>query len=107
MNRSITVCAIFMVLTAGQAGASDSLELEPCINGSVSSSGLFTSQAEEDLYGAVTFDGLELARQELEPCINGEVSASGLFSSQVEEDLHKLVTQKLRFHGELGDTRME
>jgi len=107
MNKSITLCAILMVSMAGQAGASDSLELEPCINGAVSSTGLFTSQAEEDLYGAVTLDGLEISRQELEPCINGEVSESGLFSSQVEEDLHKLVTQKLSVRGELSDSRTE
>ena len=51
--------------------------LEPSINGGVSATGLFASQAEEDRY----FTSLEL-----EPCINGGVSSTGLFASQAEED---------------------
>lgn len=59
----------------------DEYALEPSINGGVSASGLFASQAEEDRYRA------ERLALDLEPCINGGVSASGGFASQTEEDL--------------------
>jgi transposase-like protein len=55
-------------------------DLEPCINGAVSETGTFPSQAEEDAH----------ALNMLEPAINGEVSASGRFSSQEEEDAARL-----------------
>ena len=61
----------------------DEYALEPSINGGVSATGMFASQAEEDRYLA---DLREIALN-LEPCINGGVSASGRFSSQAEEDL--------------------
>jgi hypothetical protein len=67
-------------VTAHGASSAD-YALEPCINGGVSASGLFASQAEEDRALA------ERLALELEPCINGEVSASGRFSSQAEEDM--------------------
>ena len=54
--------------------------LEPSINGGVSATGQFASQAEEDRYL------LERAALALEPCINGGVSMSGGFASQYEED---------------------
>jgi hypothetical protein len=54
--------------------------LEPCINGGVSSTGLFASQAEEDRQLA------ERRALALEPCFNGAVSARGFFPNQVEED---------------------
>ncbi len=62
-----------------QANDFDPLELEPCINGGVSVSGLYPSQALENRYG--TFDDLDL-----EPTLNGDVSASGLFPDQEIEE---------------------
>lgn len=61
----------------------DRYALEPCINGGVSATGVFASQAEEDAYLSAQ-RARELA---LEPCINGDVSATGLFATQAEEDL--------------------
>ena len=58
----------------------DPYALEPSINGGVSASGLFATQAEEDAYHASRW------ALRLEPCINGEVSANGLFAGQAEED---------------------
>ena len=77
MNKAIIFGA---VLVAGQAIAADTLELEPCINGGVSASGLFVSQAEEDAHRTKM-----LVSHDLEPCINGGVSASGSFATQDEE----------------------
>ena len=60
------------------------LSLEPCINGGMSATGLYASQALQNAaHAAVT------QTWELEPCINGGVSASGLNASQTEEDLVK------------------
>lgn len=66
----------------------DPYALEPCINGGVSATGLFASQAEEDRYLAQQrrYERNYLQALELEPCINGGVSATGLFASQAEED---------------------
>ena len=61
------------------------LDLEPCINGDVSESGLFASQEEEDRFVRSRF---ALSDLDLEPCINGDVSSSGLYSSQEAEDIH-------------------
>jgi hypothetical protein len=58
----------------------DPYALEPSINGGVSATGMFASQAEEDRYFA------ERRALELEPCVNGGVSATGMFASQAEED---------------------
>lgn len=63
------------------------LDIEPCINGDVSESGLFASQEEEDRF---VRDRLEASDLDLEPCINGDVSSSGLYSSQEAEDINSL-----------------
>ena len=74
------VPALLLVSALAVAAPSDDFSLEPSINGGVSASGLFASQAEEDRYLA------ELSIENLEPCINGGVSANGLFASQAEQD---------------------
>jgi len=65
------------------AGAAevDEYALERYINGGVSATGAFATQAEKDTYmtNRKTLD--------LEPCINGGVSATGMFASQAKEDL--------------------
>jgi hypothetical protein len=77
------------VLAVGALAAADHFDrdpyaLEPSINGGVSATGLFASQAAEDRYLAAQ----RRYRQalELEPCINGSVSATGLFASQAAEN---------------------
>jgi len=64
MNKSTLFGAVLMMAIAGHVGAADNLEMEPCINGEVSASGLFASQAEEDAYNA----------EAQEPCIHGELA---------------------------------
>jgi hypothetical protein len=72
--------ALLIAGVTAQASHVDPYALEPSINGGVSASGLFASQAAEDRYHA------ERLALELEPCINGSVSASGRFASQAEEN---------------------
>ena len=76
--------ALFAMATNALA-LDDDLSLEPCINGDVSESGLFASQAEEDRF---VRNYLEASTLDLEPCINGDVSSSGLYPSQAAEDLY-------------------
>jgi hypothetical protein len=84
MSKSISAIILTQALLCGAVLAgheeADPYALEPSINGGVSASGLFASQAKEDAYLAA------LAAEALEPCINGGVSANGLFASQTEED---------------------
>lgn len=63
-------------------------DLEPCINGGVSATGLYASQAEEDrAIQLAILKNNRLARElELEPCIDGGVSATGLYVNQRAED---------------------
>lgn len=77
------------------------LELEPAINGTVSSSGLFPSQALENRYGADSILHIEYDEFGIEPAINGNVSASGLFPSQAMEDNAK--DDSWRLMGDLAD----
>ncbi len=81
MKKTLLVMFISMSLAAGisQAKGLGSIDLEPCIDGGVSSSGLFPSQELEDRYS--TFDALDV-----EPALNGAVSASGLYPTQEMED---------------------
>jgi len=85
MNKTIHGVILAPLMLCGMAIADqeyvDPYALEPSINGGVSASGLFASQAEEDAY----LVGLQA--ENLEPCINGDVSESGLYASQAEEDV--------------------
>ena len=74
-------------LALGVQAATDE-DLEPCINGGVSSTGLYASQAEEDQAKRL---GIMISSRiaeeiELEPCIDGGISATGLYVSQRAED---------------------
>jgi hypothetical protein len=84
MKNSIFAAILTQVLLCTAAIAdhpySDAYALEPSINGGVSATGMFATQAEEDAYF------LERQALELEPCINGDVSANGLFASQNAQD---------------------
>lgn len=87
MNRWLIGLGLAQALLSSSVVASpasvDEYALEPSINGGVSATGMFPSQAEEDRYLA----DLREIELDLEPCINGGVSASGLFATQAEEDL--------------------
>ena len=64
----------------GSALASETVRpnaLEPCINGQVSVSGLYATQAKENAARQA---------QRLESSLNGEVSTSGLYPTQAMED---------------------
>lgn len=88
MKRTIqaTLLSIF-VITSGAALA-ENYELEPCVNGEVSASGLFPTQEAEDQF--IT-SRLQASNWDLEPCINGDVSPSDMFPSQVAEDRQHMV----------------
>ena len=58
MKKMLTVSLIAVAMFLGQAAAAN-LDLEPCVNGDVSTSGLFNTENAE----TVAF----------EPCINGDV----------------------------------
>ena len=76
-----------IIWTQGVQAAMDE-DLEPCINGGVSATGLYASQAEEDRakrLGIMTNSWIA-GQLDLEPCINGGVSATGLYLSQRAED---------------------
>ncbi|MGB5639355.1 MAG: hypothetical protein WBM59_17725 [Sedimenticolaceae bacterium] len=85
MKATINFALFGLYAMAANALAVDyDLDLEPCINGDVSESGLFASQEDEDRFIS---DRLAVSDQDLEACINGDVSSSGLYSSQEAEDL--------------------
>jgi hypothetical protein len=88
MNKRLLILgsipALLLAGVVAQASEFGEHALEPSINGGVSATGLFASQAEEDRYFArreALADSLKL-----EPCINGAVSARGLFPTQAEAD---------------------
>jgi len=66
MKKLVLTSLISATFSFGQALAEGALELEPSINGEVSASGLYATQAEED-------HALSMLS---EPCIYGEQAAS-------------------------------
>ena len=76
-----------IILASTQAVADETTELEPCINGEVSASGLFANQKAENKHRNLQY--ITVTQSDLEPCINGEVSASGLFTNQEAEDSYR------------------
>ncbi|MCB1772859.1 MAG: hypothetical protein KDI88_04535 [Gammaproteobacteria bacterium] len=76
MNKSAIGFTLSVAIAVHGANASDALDLEPCIDGGVSATGLYVDQASEDL--ALLIEPI-MADDEyaLEPCINGGVSALG------------------------------
>jgi hypothetical protein len=81
-DRNLLALSVFSCsLAFASTAVAEDLSLEPCMNGGVSSTGLYASQAGEDRAKAAYAEAYEL-----EPCMNGGVSASGRYASQVEED---------------------
>lgn len=84
-TRVATAVLLTSVMSVVQAVEPQYEELEPCLNGEVSASGTYASDAEETLARSRT-ENAEAHRLALEPCVNGEVSATGVFPTQAHED---------------------
>lgn len=48
MKRTVITSALLLLTSVSGSGIADNLDLEPCINGAVSSTGRFATQALED-----------------------------------------------------------
>lgn len=85
MKKIVLVCLLIAWASSADAGQPESLKLEPCVNGGVSTSGTHvTDQAEVRAKSvAVVSEAGSLA---LEPCMNGGVSATGRYQTQSMED---------------------
>ena len=70
-----TAVPLCLLLGASLAYATGSLDLEPCMNGDVSASGAFPSDAAERQFYAVA---------EQEPCMNGAVPSDGVLATPIE-----------------------
>jgi hypothetical protein len=83
---SIAMLAATTLAQGVQAATEE--DLEPCINGGVSATGLYASQAEENQAKqfAIVKNSRIAGGLDLEPCINSGVSATGLYVSQRAED---------------------
>lgn len=99
MLTFVAALAAFSGLQAKDAGTPSTIELDPCMNGQVSTSGLFPTQAMEEQFARylewTTAEGLYVtfaleptveAMTTLDPGANGSVSATGTFPSQAMED---------------------
>lgn len=99
MLTFVAALAAFGSLQAKDVGAPSTIELDPCMNGQVSTSGLFPTQAMEEQFARyldwTTAQGLDVtfaleptaeAVSTLDPGANGSVSATGNFPSQAMED---------------------
>jgi hypothetical protein len=75
-TRMAVLTASFLITAS--VWATDERGLEACLNGEVSASGLYPTQAIEDRVRA--------SGQSLDAGQNGEVSASGLYPTQAMED---------------------
>ena len=92
MNKSVITYALLVATTVHADPSAEVLDLEPCIDGGVSASGLYISQTTEDHVSALEsiMVGDELA---LEPCINGGVSALGTEPADSVGDVRLVATE--------------
>lgn len=75
-------------LTAWSGNVYHPADVEPCLNGNVSSSGLFPTQALEDEYNTL------VATLKRDPCIIGVITAPQAFPTRaMEEEFHALARQ--------------
>jgi hypothetical protein len=99
MLTLVAVLAAFGGLQAQDIGTPSPIELDPCLNGQVSSSGLFPTQAMEEQFARylewTAAEGLDVtfaleptveSITTLDPGANGSVSATGTFPTQAMED---------------------
>ena len=78
MKNLVLTSLIMTAHPVGQVLAESALDLEPSINGEVSASGLYATQAEED----------HALSQLSEPCIYGEQSASS-YGAKIRENAER------------------
>ena len=77
MNKLVTyILTTSLLFGVGTLYATDSLDLEPCINGDVSASGTFPTQVAKDRHQFYA-----MAVQE--PCMNGDVPPDGVVADAV------------------------
>ena len=104
LNTLAAVAVLGTLFSAGNVSATQpttavAVDLDPCLNGQVSASGRFPTQAMENEFNRylswVTENGLAIEyalanplqpAHALEPSMNAQVSASGRFPSQAMED---------------------
>lgn len=79
MKNLMLISLIAASLTTGQVFAENSLELEPSINGEVSASGLYASQAEED----------EAFAELSEPCIYGSEATVFQYQAKTQRNVER------------------
>jgi hypothetical protein len=99
MLTFVAAVATFSGLQAQDVGTPSTIELDPCMNGQVSTSGLFPTQAMGEQFARylewTAAEGLDVTFAleptvevitTLDPGANGSVSATGTFPSQAMED---------------------
>ena len=99
MLTFVAALAAFGSLQAQDVGTPSTIELDPCLNGQVSTSGLFPTQAMGEQFARylawTAAEGLDVtfaleptaeAITTLDPGANGSVSATGTFPTQAMED---------------------
>lgn len=84
----LLAAGLFLVPFAGWADTYSALDLEPCINGGVSSTGLFPSQALEDEYNAA------VTRLESEPCTTGATAGPERFPTRQMEEAFRTMQRE-------------
>ena len=85
MKRVVAIALLTALFSAVQAAEMTNDLLEPCMNGGVSTSGNYASDADEAL-ARLFKENTDVGHLALEPCINGGVSATGVFPTQELED---------------------
>ena len=99
-------------VSAAQPATATSANLDPCLNGQVSASGRFPTQAMEDEFNRylswVTENGLGIEHalanpvepvHALDPSLDAKVSANGRFPSQAMEDQFNAYVSWVQSHG--------
>ena len=99
MLTFVAALAAFGGLQAQDIGTPSTIELDACMNGQVSTSGLFPTKAMEEQFARylewTAAEGLDVtfaleptveSITTLDPGANGSVSATGIFPSQAMED---------------------
>lgn len=82
MKQTILAMLVGYSVFSNPVYAVDDNNLEPCINGEVSATGLFETQEAEDRYFRNKFLRKKLAA---EPCISGSYSEYGLLDSREDK----------------------
>lgn len=100
---------LFSSVSPAEQGGARVMDLEPAINGAVSATGHFPTQAMEDAYNGfiVWTEGhglsgdaaMKYIGQQIEPAMNGGVASRGMFPSQSMEDQYRIYLDWTRANG--------